>query len=111
MLVVKLLLLLLIILSGAGIEAASLSDPTRPGIVIKSTDDAGIDTAAPVQVLRLDAIQTFNNNSIAVISGKPYQSGQAINQDVILKIMFDKVIFSSGTELYLFGNSVVNISK
>jgi len=108
-LVVK--LLLLIILGSTGVEAASLSDPTRPGVAIKSTGEPGSDPVVPVQVLRLDAIQTFNNNSVAVISGKSYQSGQAINQDVILKIMFDKVIFSSGTELYLFGNSVVNISK
>jgi len=96
-------------------QATLLTDPTRPGIVKQTVEpnaDSVETSGAPArQVLRLNAVQKFENSSVAVISGKAYRVGESIKQDIITVIRFDKVIFSSGKELHLFGNSVVNISK
>jgi len=113
--VVRLLFIVSWAVFSAYAQATLLTDPTRPGVAKRVVDldaDSVEASAAPVrEVLRLNAVQKFEKSSVAVISGKTYRVGESIKQDIITVIRFDKVIFSSGKELHLFGNSVVNISK
>lgn len=89
--------------------ALALTDPTRPGVANAETHE--LKQKSPSQTLRLDLIKSSKNKYESVINGVSYRVGDKIKKDVITKILFDKVVFRSGNELYLFGNSVVRISK
>ncbi len=90
-------------------DAAIMKDPTRPIVLSRIANSASkVPTAS---ALSLSVIKLENNHKIAIINDKVYQQGHRIGQDKIIKILLDRVIFSSGKELYLFGHSVVNVSK
>lgn len=92
------------------VNAAHRQDPTKPSRAVAHQ----LATTGQVSIrdkLVLNAIKLDGKYKIAIINKKTYGQGQKIGQDRIKKIMSNKVVLSSGTTLFLFGQSVVKISN
>lgn len=103
-------LLLLVCCNSLLLNAAERQDPTKPSLAIAHKSSTTEQVLVSEQ-LSLNAIKLDGKHKIAIINQMSYREGQMIAQDRIKKIMSDKVVLSSGITLYLFGRSVVRISK
>ncbi|NRA70128.1 MAG: hypothetical protein HRU24_03830 [Gammaproteobacteria bacterium] len=103
-------LLLLVCCNSLLLNAAERQDPTKPSLAIAHKSSTTEQVLVSEQ-LNLNAIKLDGKHKIAIINQMSYREGQMIAQDRIKKIMSDKVVLSSGITLYLFGRSVVRISK
>lgn len=108
MLVIKSLVVIALMLVSSWVSATTLNDPTKPSAYVETIT---LFQADPSEKMRLTVIKLEGNKRVAVIDNRTYSQGQHIGKEQLKIILLDRVIFSSGKELHLFGHSVVKVSK